>query len=129
MLEGQRLDKWLWVARFYKSRTLATEAVNGGKVHCNAERSKPGKSIKPGDKLVIRKGVYEYEVIIEQLSLRRLSAPDAQKLYIETENSQQARELRQQQSRAERMSMPVTDRRPSKRDRRKLVAIKNRQLE
>lgn len=126
MAEGQRLDKWLWVARFFKSRSLATEAVQGGKVYCNSERSKPGKAIKPGDKLRIRKGIYEYDIVIDELSPRRLSAPEAQKLYTETQASEQARELKQQQYRAERLSMPVAERRPNKRDRRKLLAIKNR---
>ncbi|MBN1379165.1 MAG: hypothetical protein JXA04_07995 [Gammaproteobacteria bacterium] len=128
-LTEQRLDKWLWVARFFKSRTLAADAVGGGKVHCNGERSKPGRTVKPGDKLLIRKGIYDFEVIVEQLSRQRPAAPIAQAFYTETESSRQQREIRQQQVQAERLGMPISDRRPNKRDRRILLATKHRQHE
>ncbi len=123
----QRIDKWLWVARFYKSRTLAADAVKGGKVQCNGERSKPGRTVEPGDRLLIRKGIYEFEVVVEQLSKQRLSAPAAAELYTETERSQEERNARQEQARVDRMSMPVSRSRPNKRDRRILLAAKNRQ--
>ena len=125
----QRLDKWLWVARFFKSRTLAADAVAGGKVHCNGERSKPGRTIKPGDTLLIRKGIYDFEVIIGQLSRQRPAAPIAQTFYKETDSGRQQRETRQEQAQAERLGMPISDRRPNKRDRRILLATKHRQQE
>jgi ribosome-associated heat shock protein Hsp15 len=123
----QRLDKWLWVARFFKSRTLAADAVTGGKVQCNGERSKPGRTVKPGDRLIVRKGIYEFEITIEQLSRQRLPAPAAQDLYKETESSAQQREIRMEQARVERLSMPISEKRPTKRDRRILLATKHRQ--
>ena len=121
----QRLDKWLWVARFFKSRTSAAEAVTGGKVQCNGDRSKPGRTIKPGDRLTIRKGIYEFEIIVERLSRQRLPAPAAQELYTETPESEQQRTLRQEQARVERLAMPISDGRPNKRDRRILLARKH----
>lgn len=125
-LEDQRLDKWLWAARFFKTRSMATQAVSGGKVHCNGERTKPGKAVKPGDTLRVRKGVYEFEVIVEQLSRQRLPAPAARRLYTETGASQQEREKRAEQLRVERQSNPIPCRRPDKRDRRRLIDVKHR---
>jgi len=125
-LNTQRLDKWLWVARFFKTRALAAEAVGGGKVQCNGERGKPGKTIKPGDCLKIRKGIYEFEIVVAGLSRQRLPAPAARELYRETESSEQQRELRREQAYAEKLGMPVSDRRPNKRDRRILLATKHR---
>lgn len=125
-IPGQRLDKWLWAARFFKSRTFAADAVTGGKVHCNGERTKPGRTIRPGDQLVVRKGIYEFEVFVEALSRQRLSAPDARNLYRETEQSHRQRELRNEQAQAERLNTPISDRRPNKRDRRILLAAKHR---
>lgn len=122
----QRLDKWLWSARFFKSRSLATDAVNGGKVHCNGDRTKPGKPVKPGDRLTIQKGPYEFEVVVERLSANRLPAPAARELYTETGESEQKRALRREQARADRLSTPVPDRRPNKRDRRLLLKAKQR---
>ncbi len=128
-LSAQRIDKWLWVARFYKSRTLAANAVKGGKVQCNGERSKPGRTVAVGDCLRIRKGMYEFEVLINKLNRYRLSAAAVQELYTETESSEQERLVRKEQARAERLSMPVSKARPNKRDRRILLATKNRQAE
>ena len=86
-----RLDKWLWAARFYKTRALAKEAIEGGKVHCRGERCKPSKEPKVGDELVIRAGYDVRTVVIEQLSAVRRGAPQAQLLYRETVESLQAR--------------------------------------
>lgn len=122
--ERQRLDKWLWVSRFYKSRSLATAAVNGGKVQCNGERGKPGKAIKVGDTLSIRKGIMAYELTVLGLSQRRVSAVEAQELYSESDSSIAQREQRQQQYQAERMATPVSYSRPNKRERRKLLSVK-----
>lgn len=125
-VEDQRLDKWLWAARFFKTRSVATQAVNGGKVHCNGERTKPGKAVKIGDVLTVRKGVYEFEVVVEQLSRQRLPAPAARQLYTETEAGRQAREKLAEQMRIEKQSNPIPQRRPDKRDRRKLIDVKHK---
>src|SRR5690554_4472973 len=90
--EKVRLDKWLWAARFYKTRALAKEAIEGGKVHCRGERCKPSKEPKVGDELVLRAGYDERTVVIEQLSAVRRGAPQAQLLYRETDESISARE-------------------------------------
>src|SRR5947207_12138251 len=87
-----RLDKWLWAARFYKTRSLATEAVAGGKVDVNGERAKPAKAVKPGDEVRVRLAPYEHILIVRDLAERRGPASVAQRLYEETEASRQARE-------------------------------------
>lgn len=122
-----RVDKWLWAVRFFKTRSLAAQAVSGGKVHCNGDRVKPARMIKPGDQLTIHKDMYEWVVRVEGLSPRRLPAPDARKLYTETEESIAAREQRQQQNRLENALRAKPLHRPNKRERRQLVALKTRQ--
>ena len=82
-----RLDRWLWAARFYKSRALATAAVDGGKVQVNGARAKPAKSIKLGHEIKIRQGPYEYTVIVKSLLEKRVSAILAQQMYQETDKS------------------------------------------
>src|SRR5947207_11915077 len=84
---GVRLDKWLWAARFFKTRSLATEAVNGGKLEVNGERAKPAKAVKPGDEIRLKLGPYEHILIVRQLSDRRGPAAVAQTLYEETQAS------------------------------------------
>src|SRR5436189_1250146 len=86
-----RLDKWLWAARFYKTRSLATEAVTGGKVDVNGERAKPAKAIKPGDEIRLRLPPYEHALIVRALSERRGPASVAQTLYDETPESRAER--------------------------------------
>jgi ribosome-associated heat shock protein Hsp15 len=118
---GQRLDKWLWAARFYKTRGLAVEAVNGGKVHLNKQRVKPSRTVKPHDILTISKPPYEHVVEIHGLSTQRRPAPEAQQLYKETEDSIEKRE----QIRLEIKNQPLGFRhdkgRPNKRDRRHII--------
>ena len=87
-----RLDKWLWAARFYKTRSLATAAVAGGKVHVNGERAKPAKPVAPGDTVRIRIPPYEWIVVVRGLAERRGPAPAAAGLYEETAASRAARE-------------------------------------
>ena len=82
-----RLDKWLWAARFYKTRALAKAAIESGKVHCRGERCKPGKEPRIGDEFVIRTGFEERTVVVQALSIVRRGAPEAQTLYAETEAS------------------------------------------
>lgn len=124
--DSMRLDKWLWTARFFKTRSQAAEEVGGGKVHCNGERCKPAKMIKVGDRLQIRKGIYEFLITIEGLSKQRLSAPAARQLYTETEESIAARQARRDLYQAENPLRIKTRFRPNKRERRQLAALKNR---
>jgi len=129
--EKVRLDKWLWAARFFKTRSLATEAVGGGKVHVDGARVKPARQVSTGQTLEIQKGPYQFVVQIDQLISKRVSAPEAQKAYTETEASIEAREKIQINLRDERMfaraEKPAG--RPSKRDRRQLHRFKGRQNE
>lgn len=116
-----RVDKWLWAARFYKTRSLATEAVAGGKVEVNGERAKPAKTVKPGDELRLRVGPYEHILIIRDLAERRGPASVAQGLYDETQASRDARErLASQLAAAPARFVYEEKGRPTKKDRRDL---------
>jgi len=120
-----RLDKWLWAARFYKTRSIAADAAGGGKVQVNGDRAKPAKPVKIGDRLVVRTGAYEWTVTVMELSERRRSASEAQALYEETEQSRLARGQKTAQLKAQRRAMPEFTRgRPSKRDRRKIIRFR-----
>lgn len=116
-----RLDKWLWAARFFKTRSLATEAVSGGKVEVNGEHAKPAKAIKPGDEVRLRLGPYEHILIVRALADRRGPATVAQTLYDETEASRQARERLAEQLRLAPGPFVYEEKgRPTKKDRREL---------
>lgn len=120
-----RLDKWLWAARFYKTRSIAAEAAGGGKVQLNGDRAKPAKPVKIGDRLVVRTGEYEWTISVKALSERRGPAVEAQTLYEETEQSRLTREQKAAQLKAERRAMPEFSRgRPSKRNRRKIIRFR-----
>ncbi len=119
-----RLDKWLWAARFYKTRALAKEAIEGGKVHCRGERCKPSKEPKVGDELVIRAGYAERTVVIEQLSAVRRGAAQAQLLYRETDDSIAAREKAAELRKAGALGIQ-TDGRPTKKQRRQIHRFKD----
>lgn len=125
-MEKLRIDKWLWAARFYKTRALANEAVAGGHVHVEGGRVKPSREIKVGDQLVINKSPYRFEITVRELSARRGSAPQAQMLYDESESSRRRREEIQTQRRIERASNPSPSRRPDKRDRRRIIRFVNK---
>lgn len=122
-----RIDKWLWAARFYKTRTLAKEAVEGGKVQFNGQRCKPGKTVDVGVQLQIRQGWIDKTVIVRALTDRRQNATQAQMLYEETEESRVEREKKLAERRAERESQPIPFRRPNKRDRRLIHRFKDQQ--
>ncbi|MDQ6736604.1 MAG: RNA-binding S4 domain-containing protein, partial [Gemmatimonadota bacterium] len=92
-MEPPRLDKWLWAARFFKTRALAAEAIDGGKVHLNGERVKRSKAVKAGDQVSVRLGVYEHRVKVMLLSDRRGPATVAATLYEELPESRAARDL------------------------------------
>lgn len=119
-----RLDKWLWAARFFKTRALAKAAIEGGKVHCRGERCKPSKEPKVGDELAIRIGFDERTVVIRALSAVRRGAPDAQTLYEETPQSLAAREEAAAQRKAGALGMQ-TDGRPSKKQRRQIQLLRD----
>jgi len=112
------VDKWLWSARFFKTRSLASQAVEGGKVKVNGERAKPSKEIKPGDQLVIHAGDAEWEVRVLALSDQRGPAVVARQLYEETEASQQRRADQAANRRLQADPGAVIKGRPTKRDRR-----------
>ncbi len=114
-----RIDKWLWAARFFKTRALASEAVNGGKIHLQGQRIKPSRTVKLNDTYEIHKGYDRIEVVVQALSDRRGPASVAQSLYQETENSIKRREKESEQRKLARLQRPVLDHRPSKKERRK----------
>jgi ribosome-associated heat shock protein Hsp15 len=117
-----RIDKWLWAARFYKTRALAADAVEGGKVQLNGDRVKPAKQVKPGDALVVRNGAFTWEVEVLGLSERRGPAAEAAKLYRESEASRKTREDTAALLKAERQSSPVQAKgRPTKKQRRQII--------
>ena len=122
--EAVRLDKWLWAARFYKTRTLAKEMIDGGKVHYNGQRSKPNKIVEVGATLKVRQGSDEKEIVVLALSTQRRGAPEAQKLYRETEQSLANREKLAMARKMNALSMPHPDRRPDKKERRDLLKFK-----
>lgn len=123
-LEKMRLDKWLWCARFFKTRPLAAEAVQGGKVHLNGQRCKPGKDVKVGSKLTISKGPYDWEIVVQVLPKQRRPASEAQSFYTESEQSHARRQQLNEQIRAERAANPVQEHRPNKRERRQIHRFK-----
>lgn len=123
-----RLDKWLWAARFYKTRAIAKQAIDGGKVRCEGVRAKPSKEISEGLVIALRQGFDEKTVVVKALSEQRRGAAEAQLLYEETPESIEQRRLKIEQ----RKSAPKhlqTEGRPSKRDRRLIHQFKNSQNE
>ena len=119
-----RLDKWLWAARFFKTRSVAREAVSGGKVHLNGNRAKPGRSLNVGDVLQIQRGDDLYTITIVELGIRRGPAAVAQTLYEETDESRLKREQLVEQRKLEHDQHARRERRPDKRQRRRLVRFK-----
>lgn len=125
-MDKLRIDKWLWAARFYKTRGLANEAVAGGHVHLNGSRVKPSREIKVGDRLDIKKSPYTFEITVLGLAPKRGSAKLAQELYEESNDSRQRREALQAQQRIERLNNPAPSKRPDKRERRRIIRFVNR---
>ncbi|SEQ71262.1 ribosome-associated heat shock protein Hsp15 [Pseudomonas sp. NFACC02] len=114
-----RLDKWLWAARFFKTRALAKAAIESGKVHCRGERCKPGKEPRVGDEFQIRAGFDERTVVVKALSIVRRGAPEAQLLYSETPESLARREQAAEMRKAGSLGV-TTDGKPTKKQRRQL---------
>ncbi len=119
-----RLDKWLWVARFFKTRQLAIEAINGGKVHVNGQRTKPGREIGVGTRLAITKEPDAWEVTVAALHGQRCPAPEAALLYEETPESQARRQEESARRREDRALGIPADSRPNKRERRLIHRFK-----
>jgi ribosome-associated heat shock protein Hsp15 len=115
-----RLDKWLWAARFFKTRSMAGQAVSGGKVHCNGQRVKPSRIVQLGDELRIQRGIVEMTVVVQGINDQRRPAQEATALYLENETSVAARESQRQERQLLRSihdnARPAG--RPTKRDRR-----------
>ena len=120
-----RLDKWLWAARFYKTRSVAKQAIDGGKVYCEGGRCKPGKEVEIGMEVRLRQGFDEKTVTIKALSEQRRGAPEAQLLYEETEESIEAR-LEQAAQRKAQPSLGPSAGKPNKKDRRLIHRFKQR---
>lgn len=118
-LESIRLDKWLWMARFFKTRSLATEAVSGGKVHVNKQRVKPSKDIKIGAELSIHKDGYEWLVTVTGIATQRVSAKEAALLYEESSESLAKRQQQVTVRREERqyLGFREPEHKPNKKDR------------
>ena len=125
-LDSIRLDKWLWAARFFKTRTLAAEAISGGKVHVNDQRSKPGKEVKIGDKLCISKDSYRWDITIIAINGQRRSAKEAVLLYEESVESLVKREQQIIQNREQRELFYFSgrDHKPNKKERRMIHRFK-----
>lgn len=115
-----RFDKWLWAARFYKTRSLAAQAIEAGQVRIAGERVKAAHPVKTGERIVLRRGGLAWNLLVVALSDRRGGAADATQLYTEAPESAAAREAEIARRKASAASTPVTDGRPTKRDRRKL---------
>lgn len=122
--EGVRLDKWLWAARFYKTRALAREMIEGGKVHYNGQRSKPSKIVELQAELTLRQGNDERTVIIKAVGDQRRPASEAQEMYAETAASIEKREKTALARKMNALTMPHPDRRPDKKERRDLMKFK-----
>ncbi len=119
-----RLDKWLWAARFYKTRAIAKEMINGGKVHYNGQRTKSSKNAEVGAILRIRQGFDEKEIVIIKLSEQRQKAVIAQTLYEETPESIAKREVYAEARRLNVLNNPAPDTKPDKKQRRQLMRFK-----
>ena len=119
-LDKLRLDKWLWTARFFKTRRLAVDAITGGKIHLNGERTKPSKSIRCGDSLLITRGVESYSVVVLSLNKYRRPASEARLTYEESEESIAKRESDREMRKLLSAGMKAADKKPDKRERRKI---------
>lgn len=122
-----RLDKWLWAARFYKTRSLAAEAIAGGKVQVNGERVKRAKPLQAGDEVRIRQGPYEHQVVVRGLAERRGPASDAARLYEEKPASRAAREAMALKLKSLHAAFVPERGRPTKKDRREIEKLRRRE--
>ena len=119
-----RLDKWLWTARFYKTRRLATDAINGGKIHVNGQRTKPGKDVKIGTKIKIGKDRFTWDITVAGINTQRRPAKEAILLYEETEESHAQRQELVVEIREEKHLYPSNKGKPNKKERRLIHRFK-----
>jgi ribosome-associated heat shock protein Hsp15 len=124
-VEAVRLDKWLWAARIYKTRALAREMIEGGKVHYNGQRSKPGKVVEQGATLTLRQGNDERTLLVKGITEQRRPASEAVALYEETAESIEKREKMALARKMNALTMPHPNRRPDKKERRDLMRFKH----
>ena len=123
MSEGVRVDKWLWAARFFKTRALAREAVLGGKVHRDGQRVKPGRTLQAGDNLTVQRGEEQFDLTVMIAADRRLSASEASQMFCETPASLQRREAAAEQRKRDREARIDSPGRPGKRERRQIIGF------
>ena len=119
-LDRMRLDKWLWAARFFKTRSLATQAIDHGRVKLNGERVKPARDVKPGDRLDLRIGEVDWTLTVQALAMQRGPAPVAQALYAEDPASQARRQQQASDRKLAASPAAALKGRPTKRDRRQI---------
>lgn len=124
-MSGTRIDRWLWAARFFKTRSLAKKAVEGGKVQVESQRAKPSKELQINQTLQIRRGETTQTVVVKALSEQRGPAVQAQTLYEETAESIELRELQRSSRRMERAGLTLPSGRPDKKDRRALAQLRD----
>lgn len=126
MAEKVRLDTWLWAARFYKTRAQAAQAIDGGKVKVNGERPKRSKLVAPGDDIRVRKGPYEFQIVVRGLAERRGPATEARLLYEETAASIAARQVLAAQLRFKAVPVYEGKGRPTKKQRRAIERVRRK---
>jgi ribosome-associated heat shock protein Hsp15 len=120
-----RIDKWLWAARFFKTRAIARAAIQGGKVQVNGARTKPSKVLNAGDIVRVQRGEEVFTVVVAGITDRRGPAPEAQKLYRETDESRLRREALAEQRAMQRAEKSSRERRPDKRQRREIIRFRS----
>jgi ribosome-associated heat shock protein Hsp15 len=124
-MNGLRIDKWLWAARFFKTRAVASRACDLGRIRSNGVDAKPAREVRIGDMLQVRNEGGEFEIEVMQLSEMRGPAAVAQKLYRETDASKEARIKVAEERKAMELYAPIPERRPSKRDRRRIIQFRS----
>jgi len=127
MSDSVRIDKWLWAARFFRTRGLAREAIKGGKVQLDGQRVKPGRTLSEGDRLIVRRGDDEIVLTVTDLGDRRLSAVLASEKYVEDADSIARREAAAAQRKLDQQARAERPRRPDKRERRQIVKFTRRE--
>ncbi len=125
-MDAVRIDKWLWAARFFKTRVLASRACDLGRIESNGLRAKPAREVRSGDRLVVENDAGRFEIEVLALSHVRGPASVAQALYRETEASREARRRVAEERKAMQQFAPLPERRPTKRDRRRIIQFRSR---